>query len=214
MVTWLYIKKLKQSVYLRFVNFILCKLYLNKILKYCCCCGSVAKSCPVLCKPMNCSTPGFPGLQHLPEFAQIHVLYSQWCYLILCHLLLLCLQFFPASGSFPMSHLFASDGQSIGASASALPMSIQGWFPLGWTALNSLQSKGLLRVFSSTQIESIHSSALSLLYDPTLMPVPDTGRTTSLTIRNWNFVFAFLGSQWNLAGRPSIINPWSKPVPS
>ena len=84
-----------------------------------------------------------------------------------------------------MSHLFAWDGQSIGASASALPMSIQGWFPLGWTALNSLQSKALLRVFSSTQFESIHSSALSLLYDPTLMPVSDTGRTTSLTIHHF-----------------------------
>ena len=58
------------------------------------------------------------------------------------------LQSFPASGSFPMSHLFASSHQSIGASASAsvLPMNIQGWFPLGLTGLISLQSKGLSRV--------------------------------------------------------------------
>ena len=54
-----------------------------------------------------------------------------------------------------MSGLFTSDGQSIGASASAsvLPMNIQGWFPLGWTDLIPLQSKGLSRVFSSTKIQ-------------------------------------------------------------
>ena len=65
-----------------------------------------------------------------------------------------CLQSFPASGSFPMSRLFASGSQSIGASASAsaLPMNIQAWFPLGWTGLISLLSKGLSRVFSSTTI--------------------------------------------------------------
>ena len=60
------------------------------------------------------------------------------------------LQSFPASGSFPMSEFFASRGQSTGASAAAsvLPMNIQGWFPLGWTGLISLQSRGLSRVFS------------------------------------------------------------------
>ena len=65
-----------------------------------------------------------------------------------------CLQSFPASGPFPMSRVFASGGQSIGASASAsvLPMSIWGWFPLGLTGLISLLSKGLSRVFSSTTV--------------------------------------------------------------
>ena len=65
-----------------------------------------------------------------------------------------CPQSFPASGSFPMSWLFASGGQSIGASASAsvLAMNIQGWFHLGLTSLISLQSKGLSRVFSSTAV--------------------------------------------------------------
>ena len=65
-----------------------------------------------------------------------------------------CPQSFPASGSFPMSRLFASGGQSIGASASAsvLPMNIQDWFPLGWTGLIALLSKGLSRLFSSTTI--------------------------------------------------------------
>ena len=64
-----------------------------------------------------------------------------------------CLQSFPESGSFPMSWLFASGGQSIRASASVLPMNIQCWFPLGLTGLISLQSKGLSRVLSSTMVQ-------------------------------------------------------------
>ena len=65
------------------------------------------------------------------------------------------LQSFPASGSFLMSWLFASDGQSTGASASASvhPMNIQDWFPLGLTGLISLQSKGLSRVFSNSTVQ-------------------------------------------------------------
>ena len=65
-----------------------------------------------------------------------------------------CLQSFPASGSFPMSQLFTSGGQSIGASAlaSVLPMNIQDWSPLGWTDCISLQSKGLSRVFSNNTV--------------------------------------------------------------
>ena len=76
-------------------------------------------------------------------------------HLILCCPLLLCPQSFPASGSFPVSQFFASGAQSIRASASAsvLPMNIQNWFPLGWTGLISLQSKGLSRVFSSTTVQ-------------------------------------------------------------
>ena len=58
----------------------------------------------------------------------------------------------PASGYFPMSELFASGDQSIEASASVLPINIQGWFPLGLTDLISLLSKGLSRVFSSTLV--------------------------------------------------------------
>ena len=61
-----------------------------------------------------------------------------------------CPQSFPASGSFPMSQFFASGSQSIGASASVLPMNIQGSFPLQLTGLISLLSKALSRVFSST----------------------------------------------------------------
>ena len=78
-----------------------------------------------------------------------------------------CLQSFPASGSFQMSQFFTSGSQSIGASASVLPMNIQDWFPLGWTG----QSKGLSRVFSNITVWSINSSVLSHLYSPTLTPI-------------------------------------------
>ena len=80
-------------------------------------------------------------------------------------------QSFPASGSFQMSQLFASGGQSIGVSplASVLPKNTQGWSPLGWTGWISFQSKGLSRVFSyTTQFKSTNCSALSFLYSPTI----------------------------------------------
>ena len=66
-----------------------------------------------------------------------------------------CRQSFLASGSFPMSWLFPSGGESIGASVSAsvLPVSIQDWFPLGLTGLISLQSKGFSRVFFNTTVQ-------------------------------------------------------------
>ena len=62
---------------------------------------------------------------------------------------------FPASGSFPVGRFFTSGGQSIGvsASASALPMNIQDWFPLGWTGWISLLSKGLSRALSNTTVQ-------------------------------------------------------------
>ena len=122
--------------------------------------NSVAQSCPTLCDPMNCSMPGLPVHHQLPEFTQTHVhrvgLDGVGHPVISSSLVPFssCLQSFPASGSFPVSQLFTSGGQSIGASASAsvLPMNIQDWFPLGLTGLISLQSKGLSRVFSNTTI--------------------------------------------------------------
>ena len=66
-----------------------------------------------------------------------------------------CPQSFPASGSFPMSWLFTSDGHSFGNSASVRPMNIHSWFPLGLTGLISLQSTGISRVFSSTTIQNL-----------------------------------------------------------
>ena len=82
---------------------------------------------------------------------------SRWCHPTISSCVIpfsSCLQFFPASGSFPMSQFWASGGQSIwvSASASVLPMNMQCWFPLGWTGWTSLQSKGLW-VFSNTTVQ-------------------------------------------------------------
>ena len=118
--------------------------------------SSVSQLCPTLWDPMNCSSPGLPVHHQLPELLKLMSieLVMPSSHLILCHPLLSHLQSFPASGSFQMNHLFASGGQSIGASASAsvLPKNIQGWFPLGLTGLITLQSKGLSRVFSNTTV--------------------------------------------------------------
>ena len=83
---------------------------------------------------------------------------SRWCHPTISSSVIpfsSCPQSFPASGSFPMSQLFTSGGQSIAVSASAsvLPMNIQDWFPLGGTGWISLQSKGLSRVFSNTTVQ-------------------------------------------------------------
>ena len=82
---------------------------------------------------------------------------------------------FSASGSFPVSWLFTSGGQSTVASASAsvLPVNIQSWFPLGLTGLVFLLSTGLSRVFSSTTVWRHQFLALSLLSGPALTPVHD-----------------------------------------
>ena len=87
-------------------------------------------------------------------------------HLILFRSLLLLPSIFPSIRVFPMSRLFASGGQSTGVSTSAsvLPMNVQGWFPLGFTGLISLLSKGLSRVFPAPQFKSINYSVLSLLY--------------------------------------------------
>ena len=119
-------------------------------------CCSVAELCPTLCDPMDCSTPGFPVLHHLPEFSQTRPL-SQWCHPTISTSVTAfssCPQSFPAIGSFLMSQLFASGGKTVGSSASAsvLPMNIQGWFPLGLTGLISLLSKRLWKVFSNTTV--------------------------------------------------------------
>ena len=73
-------------------------------------CCSVAKSCPTLCDPMDCSTPGFPVLHYLPEMLKLMSIESVMPsnHLILCHSLLLLPSVFPVSGSFPTSQLFTA----------------------------------------------------------------------------------------------------------
>ena len=130
---------------------------------------------------MSCLTPWprklQPGFTLLsPRACSNSCPLSQWCHPTISSSVIplsSCLQSFPASGAFPMSQFFASGGQSIGASASVLPMNIQGWFPLELIGLISLQSKGLSRVFSNTTVQSINSLVLSLLTGPTLTSIHD-----------------------------------------
>ena len=93
-----------------------------------------------------------------------------------------CLQSFPASGSFPMKWLFTSGGQSIGdsASASVLPMIIQGWFPLGLTGLIALLSEGFSRAFSSTTVQKHQFFSTHTVYGPTLTSIHDYWKNHSL----------------------------------
>ena len=120
---------------------------------------SVQFSCPVVSDSLQSH-----GLQHTrpPCLSPIPGVHSKsrpsswWCHPTISSSVIpfsSCLQSFPASESFPVSQFFASGGQSVGASASVLPMNIQDWFPLGWTGWISLQSKGLSRVFSNTTVQ-------------------------------------------------------------
>ena len=126
-----------------------------KIWSFSCYC-SVAKSCPTL-RPHELQHTRLPCPSLSPGVCSNSCPLSRWCHRTISSsvaLFFFCLQSFPASGSFPMSRLFTSGGQSTGASASAsvFSVNIQGWFPLGLTGLISLQSKGLSRVFSSTTV--------------------------------------------------------------
>ena len=101
---------------------------------------------------------------------------SQWCHPTLLSSVVpfsSCLQSFPASGSFLMSHFFTSGGQSIWvpASASVLPLNIEDWFPLGLSGWISLQFKRLSKVFCNTTVKNHQFSALSFLYSPTLTSI-------------------------------------------
>ena len=100
----------------------------------------------------------FPSPSPTPRAYSNSCLLSWWCHPTIPSFVIpfsSCLHSFPVSGSFPMSQLFLSDGQSSGASVSAsvLPMNTQDWFLLVWTGWISLQSKGLTRVFSNTTVQ-------------------------------------------------------------
>ena len=99
--------------------------------------SSVAQSCLTLCDPMDCSTQGFPFHQLLEGACSNSCPSSQWCHPTILSSVIpfSCPQSFPASGSFQMSQLFTSGGQSIGisASTSVLSMDTQDWSPLGWS---------------------------------------------------------------------------------
>ena len=164
-------------------------------------CCLVAKSCPTVYNSMDCSTPGFLVLHCLPVFAQTHVhrvgdaiqpshplsLSSPSAFNLSQH----------QAKSFPVSQLIASGGQRIGASASVLPMNIQGWFPLGLTGLTSLLSKGLSRVFSSTTVQRHQFFGTQPFFIVLLSYLcMTTGKTIALT--RWTFVSNRAMSKYHL----------------
>ena len=119
--------------------------------------SSVAQSCPTLCNSMNCNTPGFPVHYKLPELTQTHV-----------HRVSDAIQpshplSSPSPPAFNLSHISVFSNEPVlhirwpkywsFSFSIALPMNIHDWFPLGWTGWNSLQSKGLSRVFSNTTVQ-------------------------------------------------------------
>ena len=168
-------------------------LHIIKAMFFFSCC-SVPYLCPTLCDPMNIAcqaAQSFNISQRCPNSCPL----SGWCNPTISSSVAPFSSFtqsFPALGSFLMSQLFTSGHQSIGAGASAassvLPMNIQGWFPLGLTALISLQSKGL----DFKRLLQYHSSKASILRHSAFFtvqlshPYMTTGKTIALT--RWIFV--------------------------
>ena len=145
--------------------------------------SSVAQSCPTLCNSMVCSTPGFPVHHQLPELTQTHIhRFSDTIQPFHPLSSPSRLQWFPASGSSPVSQFFTSGVQSIAVSASAsvLPMnSPKDLFPLEFIGLISLQPKGLSRVFSNTTVQK-HQLLSAQLYGPTLTSIYNYWKNHSL----------------------------------
>ena len=139
---------------------------------------------------MDCSMPGLPVLHSLPGSLKLmcieSVMPSNYL-IILSHCFSSCLQSFPASGSFPVSQLFASGGQSIEASASAsvLPVSIQGWFPLRLTDLPAVPGTLKSLLHHHNLKASILQCSAFLIVQPS-HPYMTIGKTIALT--RWTFV--------------------------
>ena len=146
--------------------------------------SSVSQSCLTLCNPVDCSTPGLAVLHQILELGKLMsielVLPSN--HLILCHPLSSCLQSCSASGSFQMSHVVTSGGQSIKSFRFSISPcnEYSGLISLGLAGWISLQTKGLSRVFSNTTVQKIISLDLSFLYSPTLTSIPDHWKNHSL----------------------------------
>ena len=149
------------------------------------CCCSVAKSCLTLCNPRDCRTAGFPVFHYLPELAHTHV---HWVGDAIqpSHPLS---SLFLLPSIFPSIRVFSNEsgGQSIGTSASVLPMNIQGWFPLEIDWFDPLGVQGTRK-----SLLQRHSSKASILQWSAFFtvqlshPYMTTGKTTALT--RWTFV--------------------------
>ena len=146
--------------------------------------SSFTQSCPGLRDPMDCSMPGLTVYHQLPEYSNSCPL-SWWCRPTISSSVVSfssCLQSFPESGSFQMSQLFTSLGQSTGVSASAsiLPKHIQDWFPLEWTGWISCCPRDSQESSPIPQFKSINSLAFSFPYSPTLISIHDYWKDHSL----------------------------------
>ena len=129
---------------------------------------------------------------------------SRWCHPAISSSVVpfsSCPQSLPASESFPMSQFFTWGGQSTGAlaSASVLPMNIQDWFPFGLTGLISMQSKGLLRVFSNTTVQKHQFFSAELFIIQLSHPYMTIGKTIALAI--WSFVGKVMSLLFNMLSR-------------
>ena len=157
------------------------------------------------CNPMNCSMPGITVLRYLLDFAQTHV---HWFSDAIQPSHCLSSSSPPALNLSQHLGLFAPGGRSIGASASAsvLPVNIQGWFPLGLTGLISLLTKELSRVFPSTTASILrHSAFLMVQLSHSYMT---TGKTIALTI--WTFVSKVISRIFFLKSHSHHITPQLK----
>ena len=158
--------------------------------------GSVAQSCPTLCDPMDCSTPGPLSITNSRSLLKVMCIESVMPsnHPILCLPFSSCPQSSPASGAFAVSWLFASGGQSIAASASAsvLPMNIQAWFPLGLTGLRSCCTRDSKASSPAPHFKSINSLAVSLLNGPTLTFI-------HVDLKNHNFDYMDLCQQSDIS---------------
>ena len=159
-----------------------------------------------LCDPMD--------YVRLPSPSPTPRVYSNWCPLSQwCHPTISscvipfssCLQSFPASGSFQLSQFFTIGGQSIGVSASVLPMNIQDWFPLGWTGWISLQSKGDTRVFSNTTLQK-HQFFWCFIKAFFILQISHPYMSTEKTIAlsRWAFVGKVMSLLFNMLSQLAI----------
>ena len=163
--------------------------------------SSVAQLCPTL-KPHGLRHTRLPCPSPMLRACSSSRPSSQWCHPTISSSVFpfsSCFQSFPASGSFPMSQFFASDGQSIGVSTSAsvLPMNIQDWFPWEWTGWISLLSQGLSRVFSNTTVQKHQFFGTQLSLWPYIHPshilfTSIQPTLTSILFRLDAFYFIFL----------------------
>ena len=175
------------STFIALYNFKMCILGFSFFIKFSRF-GSVAQLCLTL-QPHGLQHTKLPCPSPTPRVCSNSCPSSQWCHPAISSSIVpfsSCLQSIPASESFPMSQFFASGGQSIGASASVLPVNIQDWFPLGLTGWISLQSKGLSRVFSSTTVQKHQFFGAQLSLWSNSHPYMTTGKTIALN--RWTFI--------------------------